>query len=364
MLSKGIDTLVVGPGAQKIYTLLGGVRILELEGLLKHTKRFIGCSAGAIICVLLACGYTGLQILDLMLEYPNFLDIVEMSSSFSDAIENVGIFTPEPLRQRFTSILLEKFGEESLTFRRFEQLTGMVFVAVASDLWTKKAVYLSGRTRPDMCIVDAVMASIRIPLLMQVMRTETEVLVDGIVSCPMPMKYAIEISDPSDNIFGIFVGTEPSLLTPPSSSISVHHEQQQQQQQSPLVEGIIPTVIRLYHTSSRSFRREQHEHAILLHKTKQFTGHLDIVILPCAADVTIHATDAQKPDMFVTAEKYMEEYLEKHTGYQQQQQQQQQQASQPLQNSSNDELAETVIKLLEELPKEVLSEVRKWITKA
>ena len=57
------DTLVLSGGSSKGIMTLGALQYLYDNFLLKNIKNYIGTSAGAMICYLLAIGYTPVEII-------------------------------------------------------------------------------------------------------------------------------------------------------------------------------------------------------------------------------------------------------------------------------------------------------------
>mgnify|MGYP001291077981 CR=1 FL=1 len=59
-----IDTLVLSSGGANGVTFFGAANLLKEYGILQNIKHYIGCSAGAITCALLACDIDPKEILE------------------------------------------------------------------------------------------------------------------------------------------------------------------------------------------------------------------------------------------------------------------------------------------------------------
>jgi NTE family protein len=174
--------LVIGSGSVKCAAALGVWKALKQAGL--NLDRVVGCSGGSIYAAVIALGYEveeathltqSLWTEDLVANYPSSLKAV--MSGEQEFNERSGIVDGGPLMERLTST----FGE-----RTFAE-TKLPLHVVATDLRNGERVVLSqGR------VVDAVRASVAIPLIFPPWEVDGRLLVDGAVSDPLPVDVAIK----------------------------------------------------------------------------------------------------------------------------------------------------------------------------
>lgn len=174
--------LVIGSGSVKCAAALGAWKALQAAGI--RLDRVVGCSGGSLYAAALALGYE-LQAVeamtldfwtgDVLAGYASNLRAV--MSGEMDFNERSGLVDDGPLMAR----LAQAFGE-----RRFEE-TSLPLRLVATDFRSGEKVVLSqGR------LLDAVRASIAIPLVFPPWEVGGRLLTDGAASDPLPVDVAIQ----------------------------------------------------------------------------------------------------------------------------------------------------------------------------
>jgi Predicted esterase of the alpha-beta hydrolase superfamily len=166
-----VDAVFEGGGVKGIG-LIGAVCCLEDRGYDWH--RFAGASAGSIIAALLAAGYTGKELKDIMLDYDyrNYLDKykLEMLSFFrksTSLFRDKGIYSGNPI-ESFVSDLLIKKGKTK--FKDISVNGKSRLKIIASDITQKDMLILPddiskyGINPMEFEIARAVRMSISIPL--------------------------------------------------------------------------------------------------------------------------------------------------------------------------------------------------------
>jgi len=173
--------IVVGSGGIKCAAALGLAQVLEREGI--EISMAVGSSGGSIYAALMALGYelaaaealtVKLWTPDLMANYTAQLRSVQ--SGATRFTERSGLADGQLLTQRVS----QAFGDCSFTDTLFP------LFLVSTDLYTGEPVIHSSGS-----IVEAVRASIAIPLLFPPQQVGERLLVDGAVSNPLPVDVAI-----------------------------------------------------------------------------------------------------------------------------------------------------------------------------
>lgn len=193
-----IDAVFEG-GGMKGIALIGAVCCLEDRGYEWH--RLAGTSAGSIIATLLAAGYTGKELKDIMMDYDcrNYLDKykIEYLSFFRKSIslfKSKGIYTGNPIED-FVKELLEK--KKKTKFRDISLNGQSRLKIIASDITQKKVLILPedisehGINPMEFELAKAVRMSISIPLYFRPVKLsykkDSSLIVDGGILSNFPV---------------------------------------------------------------------------------------------------------------------------------------------------------------------------------
>lgn len=185
-----VDAVFEGGGIKGIG-LIGAVCCLEDRGY--KWNRFAGTSAGSIIASLLAAGYTGKELKDIMMDYDckNYLDkykieVLSLLRKSTSLFENKGIYSGNPIED-FVRDLLEKKGKTK--FKDISINGQSRLKIIASDITEKNMLILPedisryGINPMDFEIAKAVRMSIGIPLYFRPVKLSynkgSSLIVDG-----------------------------------------------------------------------------------------------------------------------------------------------------------------------------------------
>lgn len=175
-------SVVIGSGGVLCAAALGLGKALRREGLVPGMA--VGCSGGSIYAATLALGYDPAEAERLTLDLFTS-DVFEgYTSNLKSALTGETRFT-EASSLIDDRLMLDRltraFGEKS-----FKDAAIPLYI-VATDFYTGERVVLSsGR------IVDAIRASIAIPMIFSPWKVGEQLLVDGAVSDPLPLDVAIQ----------------------------------------------------------------------------------------------------------------------------------------------------------------------------
>lgn len=178
-----VETLVVSGGGMKGVATLGAVVALKRSGTLKHVKRVVGTSAGALVAAALATDRASLKVLETLadLRYKPDIDLSNLLATF-------GLDSGRHLDQ-WISVLL---GGKSYTFLQVRQRHGMDLVVCATNLTERRPMYFGPDSTPDMDVAKALRMSCTIPLYFSAISHEGKVFVDGAVSDNFPLPWAAD----------------------------------------------------------------------------------------------------------------------------------------------------------------------------
>jgi predicted acylesterase/phospholipase RssA len=193
--------LVIGPGGIKGLKALGFLAPVEDSHLLDNVDTYGGVSIGAVISLLLICGYQAREIVREAVTFDIFKEIG--SFDFRNIMENKGFLSSEPVRRRLTQLVINKFGNVP-TLHGLYMMTGKAFIAVTLNATDEICMMMNPFDNPDVSCVDAAMFSMNIPFIFYQLIHRGKILVDGALANPYPVDY---FDDGRTNILGIYMKT-------------------------------------------------------------------------------------------------------------------------------------------------------------
>lgn len=201
-------TLVIGPGGVKGLKTLGFLCPLEDYGLLDTMDTFCGVSIGALISLLIICGYEMREIIGEATRMDFFKDIGNFN--FQSIIENKGLISNEPVRKKLTELVLNKFGTIPNLYQLYMR-TGKALTTVTLNATDKISVMMNPFTHGDVSCVDAVLYSMNIPFLFYQLVYQGKIYVDGAFADPYPIEF---FDDTKTDILGIYMKSKTNEEVP------------------------------------------------------------------------------------------------------------------------------------------------------
>ena len=187
---KQAKCLVISSGGLSGLAYLGVAHTLDLAGV----EHFFGTSIGAIICCLLAIGMTPMQI---------FFDVCRLKNPFPQNWDkvvmggDVAISTFARFEHELCGIFRRQLGFLP-TFAQLHARRGKSLHVFAFSTETYKTVEFSPTRTPDVCVIDAVLASSSIPLVFPPRDVGGHLYIDGAFLCPIPLKFATRHAAPEE----------------------------------------------------------------------------------------------------------------------------------------------------------------------
>jgi len=194
--------LLVEGGGTKGVAYGSVVAGLEGAGLMSYFKKFAGTSAGSQTAALLAFGYTGAELDDILKNAPwkNLLDsdfgccrdMYRLWSKF-------GYYKGEVLEDYLDAAFAKKMdGKKMCTFKEHYAKHGKELRIGATNISTGEFEFLDRTNHPDMPIALACKASSAVPLVFQCVKWNGDIYVDGGVLGNLPTK-----AYPEDSCLGL-----------------------------------------------------------------------------------------------------------------------------------------------------------------
>lgn len=177
-----IETLVLSGGGMKGVATLGAVCGLRRAGGLRHMKRVVGTSAGALVAAALVLDRASVTLINELAgaRYRPDVDLTRLLGSF-------GLDSGRHLDHWIETMLGERY-----TFRGIRERHGMDLVVCATDLTNRRPRYFGPDTSPDMDVGSALRMSCGIPLYFAAVVHEGSLYVDGAVSDNFPLDWAAQ----------------------------------------------------------------------------------------------------------------------------------------------------------------------------
>uniref|UniRef100_A0A6C0DKE1 PNPLA domain-containing protein n=1 Tax=viral metagenome TaxID=1070528 RepID=A0A6C0DKE1_9ZZZZ len=193
------DGLVISSGAIKGFLILGFLDHTDVSNI----KYFCGCSVGSYICMLLAIGYTPLEII-------TYLCVNDISQLFKDLNplmlkDYYGMVNVDLMLEYIETMIKYKIGYVP-TFKDLYREFNKILICPAYNISDNIKEYLSVDTYPDMPISKACILSSNIPFLFSKVEYNGKCYIDGAVFDAFPLDKLLEYLDREEiksNILGI-----------------------------------------------------------------------------------------------------------------------------------------------------------------
>lgn len=198
---KDTNTLVLSGGGVKGYYYIGIIKYLEDNQILKNINKYAGTSIGAYVCFLLVLNYSYNEILNLFYN-------VDVSKLIKLSIKNLisenywGIYDNSNMIKYIKNTFKYKGINENITFKDLYNLNNKYLGIIATNLSKNKEIIFDYINTPDEHVLDAILASINLPILFPKFEINGDIYIDGGFSNNFPINHYI--SD-SNKILGIYL---------------------------------------------------------------------------------------------------------------------------------------------------------------
>lgn len=223
--------LVLGPGGNKGFYMLGVLHELEYRQCLTKVETYIGVSVGSIIALLLACGYTIVEILSVACSFNIMVDWIQyMTEEYTIPLysppgvihsnpvnthatrinvrdrlremkSNMGIFSENILGGKLESLIVQKLGFNP-TIAELYRITRKKFGTVTFNATLGNAEYINIDTTPDIKCTTAVIMSCAIPFLFYKVVYHGNIYADGSIIDPLPVHL---VDNGEDEVLSIYM---------------------------------------------------------------------------------------------------------------------------------------------------------------
>jgi predicted patatin/cPLA2 family phospholipase len=196
------DTLVLAGASTKGLITLGAIQYAYDNHMLKNLQTYIGTSSGAMICYLLAIGYTPVEIMvyictNQLMEKMQHFNIVAM-------IQGRGATSFNAIQEQLEKMSIAKIGYLP-TLNDLKLKHDKILICVTHNITENCAEYLSWETHPHLPCITALRMSSNLPLIFENYKYGHCMYVDGGISD----NFAIDIAEKKGTkIMGIMLAVE------------------------------------------------------------------------------------------------------------------------------------------------------------
>jgi len=177
-----ITHMVLGGGGLAGIAYIGMIRFLEIELLRKHIHHVAGTSIGAMFATMFALGWTSEE---MEARVKNMLVEHGIDLLFKDVwlvLQKYGLDDGT----KATEVIAEDLGK--ITFIDFEKRTGVQLVLCATHVGSMSPTYFSAESTPNVCVIDALRASMAMPWMVCPVRIGEDYYLDGGVTANIPLE--------------------------------------------------------------------------------------------------------------------------------------------------------------------------------
>ena len=180
-----INHLIISGGGTKSIAYIGALMFISTKLDLTIIKSFSGSSAGSMICLFLNIGYTLKELRDIYFQ----LDFAIYSNVQIDNMLNLyGFDNGNKFINLVKSFIINKGYDPDMSFKILYELTHQELYITGTNIIKEKPEYFSYISTPDMKIIDAIRASISIPLCYSPVNINNNIYIDGSTLAPYPNK--------------------------------------------------------------------------------------------------------------------------------------------------------------------------------
>lgn len=155
-----IYELVLAGACHRGIMYIGVFHYLEKINILKRSalKKVVGTSIGSFVLALYMSGYTIHELIEMILDQP-----FEIFKDWSSTVSAINLFDGITFRT-WVIKCISKYLPKNITMDEFYKKTGIEFIISVASLETG-LVYVSYKTRPNMILSDALIASMNVPFV-------------------------------------------------------------------------------------------------------------------------------------------------------------------------------------------------------
>lgn len=204
-MDKKIKHIVISGGGPLYLNMLGALKQSNLSKMWSYDdiESYYGTSAGAMLITMLALKYDWDEIDNYMINRPWQTILNFNVLNIYDYYTNNGITDYKFIYGLFTPLLKAKDIDVDVDFETFRKITNVTLYIYATEYSTFNTTEFSADSTPKVKLLDAVHASMALPILFKPIKIENKLYLDGGVFLNYPMSKCLERNEDCETIFGI-----------------------------------------------------------------------------------------------------------------------------------------------------------------
>lgn len=155
--------LVLSGGGPKGFNQLGALQYLYEKGYLKEIQDYWGTSIGSVICLLIAVGFTPMDILYELIQDDKFIDKYDINTT--KLWNGIGIIPIEQFGNKIRNTISKKIGQQHITFQELYDLCSIKLHVSGTNLDKMTGEIFDVESHPNMDVVTAVEISCCLPFI-------------------------------------------------------------------------------------------------------------------------------------------------------------------------------------------------------
>jgi len=217
-MSKHYNALIISGGSIKGLAALGALQYLQDNGHLHHIQYYAGTSVGAMICFLLALGYTPEELMEYICVNQIIEKIRENRHSFTETISKKGIYNYKIIQDTLETLTLTK-NSFIPTLEEFYTKTNQTLLFTTYNLTKQKKEYISHENYPNLSCLDAIRMSCNLPFIFEEFTYNQCDYIDGGLIDNFPITAFHSLKKPIKKIKKIGVNLNYTAQIPQNNSI-------------------------------------------------------------------------------------------------------------------------------------------------
>lgn len=200
-----IKNLVISGGGPLLLNMYGALKQSNILEMWSHAsvETYHGTSAGAVLSTFMALKYDWDELDNYLINRPwhNILNFNVLN--IYDYYSNNGIMDKTFIYEMFSPLFKAKDIDVNVDIETFCQITGVSMYLYATEYLTFDIKEFSVEATPRVKILDAVYASMAIPILFKPIVIEEKLYLDGSILINYPMEKCVERNEDLTTILGI-----------------------------------------------------------------------------------------------------------------------------------------------------------------
>lgn len=200
--------IVLSGGGMAGLSYIGALAFLQEHIETGTVKQVSGTSIGAFFGFLYILGISMVEVEAFLRVYLTDPVVLEMHPTPEALMFSFGIDDGERLSAPLVHFLERKFGIKDITFLELTKRCGISFSVCATCLNNSRVFYFSVNSTPDVSVLDAIRASMAVPMLFTPVRINDKTYVDGAVVDNLPFSADRASGGGTDNILGLYMSSD------------------------------------------------------------------------------------------------------------------------------------------------------------